>query len=108
MEKRERAGYSMRKRAEDLRISKYAVCSQTGIGDIQDHQCVSRGGEIRINLQMRRAGVSIAANIAEGFKKRSMKDKRTSTNIAQGSLEELRYYLILSRDLGYLKEDRIP
>ena len=52
---------------------------------------------------MRRAGVSIAANIAEGFKKRGVKDKCNFYNIAQGSLEELRYYLILAKDLEYLK-----
>ena len=53
--------------------------------------------------QMRRAAVSVPANIAEGFKKRGSKDKANFYNIAQGSLEELRYYYILSRDLGYLK-----
>ena len=51
---------------------------------------------------MRRAAVSVAANIAEGFKKRGRTDKARVMNIAQGSLEELRYYFILSRDLGYL------
>ncbi len=51
--------------------------------------------------QMRRAAISVPANIAEGFKKRGTKDKLRFFNIAQGSLEESRYYLILSRDLGY-------
>jgi four helix bundle protein len=51
--------------------------------------------------QMRRAAVSVPANIAEGFKKRGGRDKAKFYNISQGSLEELRYYLILSRDLGY-------
>ncbi|PYU86886.1 MAG: four helix bundle protein [Acidobacteria bacterium] len=51
--------------------------------------------------QMRRAAVSIPANIAEGFKKRGKRDKARVLNIAQGSLEESRYYLILTRDLGY-------
>jgi four helix bundle protein len=55
--------------------------------------------------QMRRAGVSIAANIAEGFKRRTLKDKSNFYNISQGSLEELRYYLLLSVDLGYLRDD---
>lgn len=55
--------------------------------------------------QMRRAAVSIPSNIAEGFKKRGKKDKANFYNIAQGSLEEVRYYLMLSRDLGYLKSD---
>ena len=53
--------------------------------------------------QMRRAAVSIAANIAEGFKKKGKKDKRNFYNISQGSLEELRYYMILAKDLGYVK-----
>lgn len=51
--------------------------------------------------QIRRAGVSVAANIAEGFKKSTKPEKKRFMNIAQGSLEECRYYLILSRDLGY-------
>ena len=52
---------------------------------------------------MRRSAVSVPANIAEGFKKRGSKDKARFYNIAQGSLEELRYYFILCRDLDYLK-----
>lgn len=51
--------------------------------------------------QMQRAAVSVPANIAEGFKRRSRADKAHFYNIAQGSLEELRYYFILCRDLGY-------
>jgi four helix bundle protein len=51
--------------------------------------------------QMRRAAVSVPANIAEGFKRRGRADKIHFYNIAQASLEELRYYFILCRDLGY-------
>lgn len=54
--------------------------------------------------QMRRAAVSVAANIAEGFKRRGPKNKALFYNMSQTSLEELRYYLILSRDLGYCQE----
>ncbi len=56
--------------------------------------------------QMRRAAVSIPANIAEGFKKRTLRDKSNFYNIAQGSLEELRYYFILVKDLGFMKESK--
>lgn len=41
--------------------------------------------------QMRRAAVSIPANIAEGFKRHSAKEKVRFYNISQGSLEELKY-----------------
>ena len=51
--------------------------------------------------QMQRAAVSVPANIAEGFKRHSGTEKIRFYNIAQGSLEELRYYFILCRDLGY-------
>jgi four helix bundle protein len=52
-------------------------------------------------LQMRRAAVSVPANIAEGFRRRGKPDKARYMNIAEGSLEECRYYLILAQDLGY-------
>jgi len=54
-----------------------------------------------LTSQARRAAVSIPANIAEGFKKKTKPDKVRFLNIAQGSLEECRYYLILARDLNY-------
>jgi len=55
--------------------------------------------------QMRRAAVSVAANIAEGFKRRGRNDKARVLNVAQGSLEELRYYFILARDLAYVRRE---
>ncbi|HKB67099.1 MAG TPA: four helix bundle protein [Pyrinomonadaceae bacterium] len=54
-----------------------------------------------LTSQLRRAAVSVHANFAEGFKKRGLADKIRFYNIAQGSLEECRYYLILARDLRY-------
>lgn len=54
-----------------------------------------------LTSQLRRAAISIPANIAEGFKKRTKLDKARFVNIFQGSLEECRYYLILARNLAY-------
>jgi four helix bundle protein len=54
-----------------------------------------------LSSQLRRAAVSIPANIAEGLKKRGATDKARFMNIAQGSLEEVQYYLILAHDLAY-------
>ena len=51
--------------------------------------------------QMRRAAVSNPANIAEGFRRRGKADKARFLNIAEGSVEECRYFLILAKDLGY-------
>lgn len=58
-----------------------------------------------ITSQVRRAGASVAANIAEGFGRRSTKEFLQCSAIANGSLEEVRYFLLLSNDLGYLAEE---
>jgi four helix bundle protein len=54
-----------------------------------------------LTSQLRRAAVSVPANIAEGFKRRGKPDKARFYNTSQSSLEECRYYLILARDLDY-------
>ncbi|MEN8245582.1 MAG: four helix bundle protein [Thermodesulfobacteriota bacterium] len=58
-----------------------------------------------LTSQFRRAAVSVPANIAEGFKKKTKPDKARLLNIAQGSLEECRYYSILAKDLDYGTND---
>lgn len=57
-----------------------------------------------LTSQLRRAGVSIAANISEGYKKKSKASKLNFLNISEGSLEEVKYYILLSKDLGYITE----
>lgn len=59
-----------------------------------------------LTSQFRRASISIPANIAEGYKKKGKLDKLRFFNIAQGSIEECRYYIILSKDLKYI-DDKI-
>lgn len=54
-----------------------------------------------LSAQLRRAATSVPANIAEGFKKRGRSDKARFLNIAEASLEESRYYILLAQDLAY-------
>ena len=54
--------------------------------------------------QFQRAAFSIPANIAEGYKRLGTADKLHFMNIAQGSLEECRYYVLLTKDIGYINQ----
>ncbi|HSC77093.1 MAG TPA: four helix bundle protein [Candidatus Acidoferrales bacterium] len=56
-----------------------------------------------LTAQLRRCASSVGANIAEGFGRRSTKDFIRYLEIASGSLEETRHFLILAHDLGYVK-----
>ena len=57
-----------------------------------------------LSSQFRRAAVSIAANIAEGYRKKGLKDKLRFYNISEGSADECRYFIILSKDLLYIDQ----
>jgi four helix bundle protein len=66
-----------------------------------------RSGERELAWQLRRAVVSVPANLAEGSKKTSPKDYARYLNIAEGSIGEVQYLLILARDLGELTIDAV-
>jgi four helix bundle protein len=55
--------------------------------------------------QLRRAAVSVPTNIAEGSKRRTPQDYARFLNLAEASLAETEYLLMLSRDLGYVAGD---
>ena len=57
-----------------------------------------------LTAQMRRATVSIAANITEGHQRKSKSEFRQFLNIAHASLEEVKYYLLLAQNLDYLSD----
>ncbi|MCB0737128.1 MAG: four helix bundle protein [Bacteroidetes bacterium] len=58
-----------------------------------------------LTSQIRRAAISIPANISEGFKRISNKEKLRFYNISQSSLEEVRYYILLAKDLKYIGQN---
>lgn len=59
-----------------------------------------------ITNQMRRCAVSITSNIAEGFSRRTNKDKTQFYFISQGSLTELQNQLIISKDINYINTEK--
>lgn len=82
-------------RAHHLVLQTYRVTD--GFPDKEKYGIVS---------QVRRSAASIPANIAEGFGRRTTKELLQFLANANGSLEETRYFLLLSRDLGYLTKER--
>ena len=64
-----------------------------------------RHQQFTLTAQMQRAVLSIGANIAEGYGRRTPKDKAYFYTVSKGSAEELQHYLIISEDLGYSRGD---
>ena len=65
------------------------------------------GEQFGMTLQMRRAAVSVASNIAEGTSRHSVKDQARFYEMAYGSLMELLNLAVIGDDLGYLPKERL-
>jgi len=59
-----------------------------------------------LTSQSRRAATSVPANIVEGFRRKDLKDSVRFYNIAEASLDELKYHLMLAKDLKYMSKER--
>ena len=68
---------------------------------------LSETGNLRADVADAESRSLHPANIAEAFAKRSKPDKARYMNVAEGSVEESRYYLILAHDLGYGQTDEL-
>ena len=63
-----------------------------------------RSEQFGLTSQLRRAALSVPTNIAEGSKRQSESDFARFLNMAEGSLAETEYLLMVSRDLGYIQQ----
>ena len=60
-----------------------------------------------LTSQLRRAAVSIPANIAEGAARATNKDKLRFLSISQGSTSEVETELVVSQRLGYITQEEL-
>lgn len=58
-----------------------------------------------LTSQIRRSAVSVGSNIVEGFARMGIREALSFYNIANASLEELKFQLMLSFDFGYMDEE---
>ena len=82
--------------AKDLAVTTYAAT-----------RSFPKDEQFGLTSQVRRASTSVAANIAEGFGRRTNKDKIHFYTIAYGSTLEVKNFLYLSSELGYIDRSRL-
>src|SRR5437870_13646714 len=82
--------------ADDLAVLVYKVTRQFPREEIY-----------ALTSQLRRAASSVPANIAEGANRSSKKDYAHFLSVASGSLAETRYFLHLSKRLGYVAGEEV-
>ena len=88
------------------RLAGVAQSAPVRAGGLRSHGQLPQTGNL-CSSAANRAAVSVPANIAEGFRRRGKADKARFMNMAEGSLEESRYYLILAQDLGYAETAKL-
>jgi four helix bundle protein len=89
---------------EDLEVFKQAHLLVLEVYRVTEN--FPRTEVFRIVNQMIRSAYSVPANIAEGNSRNTTKDYVNFLYIARGSLSELRYFLLLSKDLKYIDVSR--
>lgn len=67
--------------------------------------CFPDAEKFRLTTQLCRAAASVPANIVEGSARQSTKEYLHFLSTARGSLEEARYFVLLAKDLGYVKQN---
>ena len=92
-------------RFTDIRVRQRSHALALGIYKLTE--CFPRTERFGLTSQIRRAAVSAPSNIVEGSKRRTSADYARFLNVAEASLAECEYLLLLSRDLGYASEERI-
>ena len=91
------------KKYEDLEVWKFA--HRAMLATMQIIQNFPLDERFNLVSQMRRAALSVPANIVEGFGRRQPRDKVRFYNMSQSSLDELMYFYRVAKDLGYLKDN---
>lgn len=89
-------------RFEDLVAWQRARCLTNRIYQLTQASAFSR--DFALQTQVRRASVSVMANIAEGFGRRTHRDFANFLNVAMGSCMEVRSHLYIAIDIGYVTE----
>ena len=82
------------KRAHQLTLHVYKIC-----------QALPADEKYGLASQMKRAAASICTNLMEGSYRLNRGEYRQFVGIARGSCGELKYHLLLAKDLGYISEN---
>jgi four helix bundle protein len=92
-------------RFNDLRVWQRSHALVLAVYRLSDR--FPRSERFGLTTQLRRAAVSVPTNVAEGSKRRGQADYARFVNVAEGSIAETEYLLMLSRDLGYATPDEV-